>query len=212
MIVRHRQLRQPREVNHLRRRQRVQLELGIARLDRAEQILVPGQRQIGIVAALHQHLHAADGDGLVDLAEQLLEAEDVAVRRADLAVERAEVALGDADVGVVDVAIDDVGDEPVGVLARADAVGERPSSDVGAWRYSSSASSAVTRPPARTLSAICSIIVYAGSICHQPRQNSSTSDRSIRAARGRLRRRSGRTSAAPRARRRPGQYRILSRR
>ena len=77
---RHRQLRQPREVNHLRRRQRVQLERrDSAALIGAEQILVPRQRQIGIVAALQQQLHAADGDRLVDLPEQLLEAEHVAV-------------------------------------------------------------------------------------------------------------------------------------
>ena len=81
---RHRQLRQARQVNHLRRRQRVQLERRIALLDRAEQILVPRQRQVGIVAALQQQLDAADGDRLVDLPEDLVEAEHVAVRRSDL--------------------------------------------------------------------------------------------------------------------------------
>ena len=100
------------------------LNIRIARLDRAEQILVPRQRQIGIVPALHQQLDAADRDRLVDLSEQLLEPEDVAVRRADRAIERAEVALRDADVGVVDVAVDDVGDQSVRMLSRADAIGE----------------------------------------------------------------------------------------
>ena len=100
------------------------LNVGIALLDRAEQILVPRQRQVGIVAALQQQLHAADGDRLVDLAEQLVEAEHVAFRRSDRPVERAEVALRDADVRVVDVAVDDVGDDAVGVLAGADGVGQ----------------------------------------------------------------------------------------
>ena len=121
---RHRQLRQARQVDHLRRRERVQLERGIALLDAAEQILVPRQRQIGIVAALQQQLHAADGDRLVDLAEELVEAEHVALRRSDRTVERAEVALRDAHVRVVDVAVDDVGDDALGMLARADGVGQ----------------------------------------------------------------------------------------
>ena len=72
------QLRQPRQVNDLWRRQRVQLEPGITLLDRAEQIFVPGEGQIGIVSALQQQLHAADGDGLVDFSEQLVEAQHVA--------------------------------------------------------------------------------------------------------------------------------------
>ena len=121
---RHRQLREAREVNDFRRRERVQLEGGIALLDRAEQILVPRQRQVGIVTALEQQLHAADGHGLVDLSKQLVEAEHVPFRRSDRPIERAEVALRDADVGVVDVAVDDVGDDPFGMLAGADPVGQ----------------------------------------------------------------------------------------
>ena len=100
------------------------LNAGIALLHRAEQILVPLDRQIGIVAALQQQLHAAERDRLVDLAEDLLEAEHVALARSDRPVERAEVAARHADVRVVDVAVDDVGDDAVGMLARADAVGE----------------------------------------------------------------------------------------
>ena len=45
--------------------------------------------------------------------------QDVAVAVPDRAVERAEVAARDADVGVVDVAVDDVGDDALGMLARA---------------------------------------------------------------------------------------------
>ena len=132
---RHRQLRQPRQVDDFGRRQRVQLEVGIALLDRAEQIFVPRQRQIGIVAALQQQLHAADGDRFVDLPEQLVEAEDVALGRSDRPIERAEVALRDADVRVVDVAIDDVGDDAArDACGRGSPSARRPSSGVGAWR------------------------------------------------------------------------------
>ncbi len=121
--VAHRQSRHAREVDDLGRRQRVQLELGIALLDRAEEIFVPLQRQVGVVAALQQQLHAADRDGLVDLAEDLVEAEDIAAGIADGPVERAEVAARDADVRVVDVSIDDVGDDACRMLAGANVVG-----------------------------------------------------------------------------------------
>src|SRR5262249_40969024 len=42
----------------------------------------------------------------------------------DLTIERAEVALGHADVRVVDVAVDDVGDDFVRMLAAANRAGE----------------------------------------------------------------------------------------
>ena len=122
--LRHRQPRHARQVNDFRRRQRVQLERRIPLLDGAEEILVPLDRQVGVVAALQQQLHAAERDRLVDLPEDLLEPEDVALAEPDRPVERAEVAARDADVRVVDVAVDDVGDDPVRVLARADAVGQ----------------------------------------------------------------------------------------
>ena len=102
----------------------MQLERGIFLLHRAEEILVPLQRQVGIVPALEQQLPAAERDRLVDLSEDLLEPEHVAFRRTHGPIERAEVAPGHADVRVVDVAIDDVGDDAVGVLAGADLVGQ----------------------------------------------------------------------------------------
>ena len=120
----HADLRQPRQVNHFGRRQRVQLEIGIAILHRAKEIFVPRERQIGVVAALQEQLHAADFDSLVNLPEDLREAEHVPFARSDVAVERAEVALRHAHVRVVHVAIDDVGDRPIRMLAQADLVGK----------------------------------------------------------------------------------------
>src|SRR6187401_2242297 len=104
-------------MNDLGRRERVQLEVRIACLDRAEQIFVPGQRQIGIMTSLQQQLNAAYLDRLVDLAEDLVEAEYVSLIRADIAVKSAKVALRHADVRVVDVPVDDVGDCAVGMFA-----------------------------------------------------------------------------------------------
>src|SRR5205085_2890347 len=45
---------------------------------------------------------------------------------ADIAIKRAEVAFGHAHVRVVDVAIDDVRHHRLGMLPRADAIGEVP--------------------------------------------------------------------------------------
>jgi len=54
----HGQLAHAGQVQHLGRREGMQLERGIARLDRPEQVLVPRQRQVGIVAPLQQQLAA----------------------------------------------------------------------------------------------------------------------------------------------------------
>ena len=56
----------------------------------------------------------------IDLAEDLVEPQHVAVGRSDRSVERAEVAPRHTDVGVVDVAVDDVGDDALGMFAGAD--------------------------------------------------------------------------------------------
>jgi hypothetical protein len=65
-------------VDDFRRRERVELERRIPLLDGAEEILVPLDREVGIVASLQQQLVAAERDRLVDLPEDFLEAEDVA--------------------------------------------------------------------------------------------------------------------------------------
>src|SRR5262249_56656721 len=91
-------LREPRQVDHFRRRERVQLERRIPLFDGAKQILVPREREVGVVAALEKQLPAADRNRLVDFPEQLVEPEDVAVGGSDGPIERTEVALRDADV------------------------------------------------------------------------------------------------------------------
>ena len=92
-----------------RRREAVDVDRVVA-LDVAHQVEVPLERDVRIVPALEQDLHAADRLALVDLGADLLEAQHVALVVLGPAVERAELAVGDADVGVVDVAVDDVGD------------------------------------------------------------------------------------------------------
>jgi hypothetical protein len=48
-------------------------------LDRREQVEVPGQRQIGVHAALHEDLRAADLRELIDLLEELVVGEGVGI-------------------------------------------------------------------------------------------------------------------------------------
>src|SRR5262245_2333503 len=109
-------------MNDLGRRERVQLEGRIALLHRTEEIFVPVDWQIRVVAALKKELDAADRNRLVDLLEDLVEAEHVTVSVSHRAVEGAEVTACDADVRVVDIAVDDVRDDSLGMLAGADLV------------------------------------------------------------------------------------------
>ena len=83
----------------------------VVALDVPQQVEVPLERDVRIVPALHEDLHAAERLGLVDLRADLLERERPALAVLGAAVERAEAAVGDADVRVVDVAVDDVRDD-----------------------------------------------------------------------------------------------------
>ncbi len=122
---------------HLRGRKAVQPDLRKALLDAAKQPLEPVDLEIGMNAALHQHARAAHLHGLGNLLVNLLEVEDVAFVGAGIglagpgqrAVEGAEGAVLGAEVGVVDVAIDDVGDNALGVQAPAHRVGLESQAD-----------------------------------------------------------------------------------
>src|SRR6266496_4208715 len=58
-----RELAAARNVLNLGRRKRVEVDL-VARLDRAEEILVVVDAEVGVVPALHQEAGAAEGDRL----------------------------------------------------------------------------------------------------------------------------------------------------
>ena len=77
--------RQPGHVGHVddfRRAEAVDVDLRKTPLDVAEQLLVPGQVNSGCRPPCKQDLVAAQGDRLFDLAEQLVAADDVALRIA----------------------------------------------------------------------------------------------------------------------------------
>ncbi len=85
-----------------------------------------------MVPALHQNLRAAEREGFLDFPVHLVQRDDVGVIVLFHAIERAELAIDIADVGVIDVAVNDVGDDvvaaPVEILRLGQlpaAVGER---------------------------------------------------------------------------------------
>ena len=93
------------DVHDLRRRQGVQVDR-VARLDVGEEVLVPLDPQVRVVAPLEQQGRAAQVERLLDLAEDHRLRQDVALGVHRRPVEGAEVAVGDAEVGVVDVPVD----------------------------------------------------------------------------------------------------------
>ena len=92
-------------------------------LDVAQQVEVPLERDVRIVPALDEDLHAAERLGLLDLLADLLERERVPFAVLRATVEGAEAAVGHADVRVVDVAVDDVRDDAVRMQRFAAPVG-----------------------------------------------------------------------------------------
>ena len=113
---------EPRDVQDLLRRERVEAEPVLA-LHPAEEVLVPLDAQLGVEPALQEDLHAAGVDDLLQLLAEHLAREDVPLGVPERAVEGAEAAARRADVRVVDVAVDDVRDDAVRVLAAAHGVG-----------------------------------------------------------------------------------------
>ena len=77
--------------------------------DVPEQFLIPLERECGMEPTLHEDLIAAQGHRLLDLREQHVPVEYVALGMFRAPVEGAEVANRRADVRVVDVAVDVVG-------------------------------------------------------------------------------------------------------
>src|SRR2546429_9580569 len=79
---------------------------GVVLLDVAQQVEIPGERDVGVVPALDEDLYAAERLELVDLAADLFEREDVALGVLGAAVGRAELAVGLAPFRGTDVAVD----------------------------------------------------------------------------------------------------------
>ena len=113
------------QVVNLWRREAVQLKARILRAQGAQQIFVPLDAKVRVQSALHQHARATQRDRLVNLLANFVERAHVSIGRAGPPIERAERADNVADVRVIDVAIDDVGDDVVRVTPPANLVSGR---------------------------------------------------------------------------------------
>ena len=101
------------EMDEFARTEAVNVDRGELLFYMRQQILVPLQRELGMMAALHQDLRAAPREGFLNLPVHFLQRDDVGAGVALRAVKGAEFAIDIADVGVVDIAVHDVGDDPV---------------------------------------------------------------------------------------------------
>ena len=94
----------------------------VAFLDSREQLLVIVDLQIGMDPALHKNASTAQRQRFFDFLVDDVIRQDVGLVVALHAVERAEGAEFLADVGVIDIPIDDVADDVLGMPAQPDAI------------------------------------------------------------------------------------------
>ena len=125
-----------RALPHLERRERVDVHVGRRFLHRAAEVEIGLAGVVGVDAALHADFGGAALPGLDHAALHLVEPEVVGLAAqvlGQLALgEGAELALEVADVGVVDVAVDDVGDDVAARLAPQRVGGAHHRFEVGA--------------------------------------------------------------------------------
>ena len=108
-----RQTKDLAKMNELARAESMDVELRKFALNVREQIQIPLQRKLWVMAALHQNLRPAQGDRFLDFFVHLIEGDDVRVQVLFRPIKGAEFAIDIADIGVVDIAIDDVSDDLV---------------------------------------------------------------------------------------------------
>ena len=108
-----------RDAENFRRGKTVQMHLRVALLQRAQQIFVIADLQIGMQAALQEDAGAAQLEHLVNFFVNGFEGEDVTVFRAEGAVKRAKRTILGAEICVIDVAVDLVGDHAWIVFLQA---------------------------------------------------------------------------------------------
>src|SRR5438552_8675058 len=101
------------------------MNFGESLLDATQHLLVPGNFQVRMQAALHQHACAAWFDRLANLVVDRFEIEDVPLFSCgslQWTIKRAECAVLGAEVRVIHVAIDDVSDHALGMQFTAHGV------------------------------------------------------------------------------------------
>ncbi len=98
-------------------------------LDGPKQVLIPIDLQIGVQTALHKDAGTPNVDGFLDLLEDDFPRQNVPFLVPQRPVEGAEAAILGAKVGVVDVAIDDIGNHTLGMQPPAQRVGSHADAD-----------------------------------------------------------------------------------
>src|SRR6266404_4570553 len=111
------------QVVNLWRRETMQLKARILRAQSTQKIFIPFDAKVRVQSALHQHPRAAQSNRLVNLCANLVDRAHVSIGRARPPIKRAERADNIADVRIVDVAIDDVSDDVVGMPSLANLIG-----------------------------------------------------------------------------------------
>src|SRR6266446_3967720 len=101
------------EVMNLRRREAVKLKSWVLRAKRAQKIFVPFDPKIRMQSALHQNARATEHNRLVNLRANLIDRAHVSIGGTRPAIERAESTHDVAYIRIVNVAIDDVGDDVI---------------------------------------------------------------------------------------------------
>ena len=103
----------------------MQMDLGKAFLDPAQHFLVPIDLEIRMQPALHQHSSAAQFDGLADLVIDGIELKNVTFFRRrpfQRTIKGTESAVLGTVIGVINVAVNDVGDHALGMTFAAHGV------------------------------------------------------------------------------------------
>src|ERR1700730_7216187 len=86
---------------------------------RSQQIFIPFDAKVRMQSALHQDTGAAERNCFIDFCANLVQSADVSVRCARPSVEGTEGTNNVADIRVIDVAINDVGNNISWVLSLA---------------------------------------------------------------------------------------------
>ena len=103
-------------VHNLRRGEAMAPDLGEAALDGAQQIFIPFDLQVGVQSALHEDPRPAEIERLLDLFEDHFVRVEIPFSVAHRPVERAKAAVFRAEVRVIDVPVDDIGNDAVRMM------------------------------------------------------------------------------------------------
>src|SRR5580704_15887558 len=95
-------------------------------LDRPQQILIPLDLEFRMQTALHQDSGSAQVDGLLDLLKDHFLRMNVAFGMTHGPIKSAKAAIFRAEICVINVAVDNIADDPVRMQLAADLISRHP--------------------------------------------------------------------------------------